>query len=158
MNPSTIALCLCLALTGCAGAPRQATATSFAWLAGCWQTQRDDENYEEMWLPVTADGTIGAAREVRGGRTVFHEFSRIELRRDGTAVYVAQPKGQTPVEFRMVERDQGRIAFENPGHDFPTRIEYRYVDSNAMHARISGTIDGADRATDYPMQRIACEG
>jgi hypothetical protein len=149
---------LSLLFTGCAGAPRQATMGSLAWLAGCWQTQRDGATYQEMWLPVTADGTIGAAREVRGGRTVFHEFSRIELRPDGSAVYVAQPRGQAPVEFRMVERDQGRVAFENPAHDFPTRIEYRYVDPNAMHARASGTVDGAARASDYPMQRMACEG
>ena len=152
-----IALLTCLLLTACAGAPRPVGPDSIGWLGGCWRTERDGGIYEEMWLPVTADGTLGAAREIRAGRTVFHEFSRIELR-GGGAAYIAQPKGQAPVEFPLVERAQGRLVFENPQHDFPTRIEYRYVNFNAIHARASGTADGRERSSEYPMQRIPCEG
>lgn len=152
-----LAVALCLALSACADAPRRPDAGAFDWLAGCWRLDRGDGAYEEMWLPARADGTLGVAREVRGGRTVSHEFQRIEVRPDGSAVFIAQPRGQEPAEFRMVEHGQGRIAFENPQHDFPTRIEYRLVDLNVLHARIFGTVDGQTRTVEYPMQRIACE-
>lgn len=147
-----------LLLSGCAVTPRATTTAAFDWLAGCWQAERGDSLFQEMWLPPAPDGMLGAARELRGGRTAFHEFSRIVLRPGGGAAYIAHPAGQAPAEFPLVERAQGQLVFENPQHDFPTRIEYRHIDFNRMHARTSGTVDGQPRADDYPMQRIACEG
>jgi hypothetical protein len=146
-----------LLLAGCASRGLTPDTGSFDWLSGCWQMQSGEALYQEMWLPPAPDGLLGAAREVRNGRTVFHEFSRIELRPGGAAAYIAQPAGQAPVEFPLVELAQGRLVFENLQHDYPTRIEYRFIDFNQMHARASGTVKGAARSDDYPMQRIECE-
>ena len=156
MNRTVIALC-CAALSAC-NTPIKPDTRSFDWLAGCWRLERDNGFYEEMWLRPVADGALGASREVRGGRTVSHEFLSLEFRADGSLVYVARPSGQAQAEFRLVEHAPGQLVFENPAHDFPTRIEYRYIDLNAMRARISGTIKGQARTVDYPMQRVACEG
>lgn len=153
----TLAVLLPVLLCGCARALSPTTG-SFDWLAGCWQLERGDAVYQEMWLPVGADGTVGAAREVRGGRTVSYEFQRIVLSPEGSLSFIAQPLHQEATEFRMVTHGDGGLVFENPAHDFPQRIEYRLVDLNAMHARVSGTVAGRQRAVEYPMERIPCEG
>ena len=157
MKAISRALFAALLLSSCAEHPITPSASSFDWLAGCWEMWRDDGSvYQEMWLPATPDGTLGAGREVRNGHTVSYEFQRIELRKDGSAVFFAKPSGQDADSFRMVEHAPGKLAFENPQHDFPTRIEYRYVDLNAIAARISGPQGAERRVVDYPLQRVEC--
>ena len=127
---------------------------SLDWLSGCWQVERKNGAYEEMWLPERADGMIGAAREVRGGRTTSHEFMRLARAGAGELIYVAHPSGQAPAEFAATVIERDHVAFENPQHDFPKRIEYRYLDPNSITARISG----GGRTIEYPMQRMDCVG
>jgi hypothetical protein len=146
------------ALSGCADVPMNPDTRSFDWLAGCWHVDRADGGYDEFWLPPTADGTIGVSREVRRGRTVAYEFLRIELRPGPVVAYIAAPSGQAPAEFLLAEHEPGKLVFENPKHDFPTRIEYRLIDLNTLLARIAGTRNGATQTVDYPLRRVACEG
>ena len=145
-------------LAGCGATPIAQDTRSFDWLTGCWQQQRADGFVEEVWLAPAANGTLGIGREVRNGKTVSHEFMRIELRGAGEMVFIAQPSGQAPTEFRVTEHAPGLLAFENPAHDFPSRVEYRFVGVNAIKARISGTIKGRGQAVDYPMERVSCDG
>ena len=145
-------------LAACASAPIAQDTRSFDWLTGCWQQDRPDGFVEEIWLASASNGTLGLGREVRGGKTVSWELMRIELRAGGELVFVAQPQGQAATEFRVAEHAPGVLAFENPAHDFPTRIEYRYVDLNTLKARISGRVNGRAQASEYPMERVSCDG
>jgi Domain of unknown function (DUF6265) len=145
-------------LAGCPDVPIRTGTDSIDWLTGCWRLERDNGYYEETWLAPTADGTLGVSREVRGGRTVAYEHLRVELRAGGVIAYVARPSGQAQAEFLMTGHSPGRLVFENPTHDFPTRIEYRYGDPNAITATIQGPgKDGETRTIEYPLQRIECK-
>lgn len=158
-TPAALPLALALsALAACSTAPITQDTRSFDWLTGCWQQDRPDGFVEEIWLAPAANGTLGLGREVRNGKTVSWEFMRIELRATGELVFIAQPQGQAMTEFRVAEHAPGVLAFENPAHDFPTRVEYRYVDLNTLQARISGTVKGRAQAVEYPMERVACDG
>lgn len=153
---SRAGLALATLLTACADMPIPPGPASIDWLAGCWQAARADGHYEEVWLPPTADGTVGVAREVRRGRAVSWEFLRIELRANGVIAYVARPAGQPGAEFLMTRHEPGRLVFENRAHDYPTLIEYRYVDLTAITAHIEGP--GGARGVDYALQRVDCDG
>lgn len=145
-------------LAGCPDVPIKTGEDSIDWLTGCWRLERDNGYYEETWLAPTADGTLGVSREVRGGRTVSHEFLRLELRDGGVIAYVAKPSRQAEAEFLMTGHSPGRLVFENPRHDFPTRIEYRYVDLNAITATIQGpSSKGEPKTIEYPLQRVECK-
>jgi hypothetical protein len=86
------------------------------------------------------------------------EFLRIHTAGD-TLVYTAQPGGRAPTEFRTVAPVAGVIVFENPAHDFPTRISYRRAGTDSLIARVEGPgPGGALRGFDVPMARIHCEG
>lgn len=156
MKTLVLLAAICAALSGCADTPVPADTRSFDWLTGCWRQDRDNGYYEEVWLKPVADGSLGASREVRGGRTMSHEFMRLELRADGTLAYIASPSGQDATEFKGIEHSPGKLVFENPQHDYPTRIEYRYVDLNALLARIEGP--GGAHPVEYPLRRVDCGG
>lgn len=145
-------------LAACGTAPIAQDTRSFDWLTGCWQQERPDGFVEEVWLAPAANGTLGLGREVRGGRTVSWEFMRIELRGAGELYFIAAPSGQAATEFRVAEHAPGVLAFENAAHDFPSRVEYRYVGLNAITARISGSVQGRAQAVEYAMERVSCDG
>jgi hypothetical protein len=57
-------------------------------------------------------------------------------------VYLAQPGGRAPVQFRLTARTRTGATFENPAHDFPQRIVYRRS-GDSMVATISA-LDGSN--------------
>lgn len=80
---------------------------------------------------------IGMGREMNGSRLEFHEYLRIEQRKDGL-VYVAQPMGRRETEFRLTNENKNTLMFENPEHDFPNVIEYEKRDDGSLCVRVSG--------------------
>jgi hypothetical protein len=154
---SRLTILLAALCAGCADVPIKTGTDSIDWLTGCWRMERETGHYEEVWLAPTTDGTLGVSREVRAGRTVSYEHLRLELRENGVIAYVAKPSGQAQAEFLMTTHAPGLLAFENPQHDFPRRIEYRYVDANAITATLQGpSKDGQVRTIEYPLQRVEC--
>ena len=85
-------------------------ARSFEWLTGRWCSQE--------------------------GKTLSFEFMRIESR-DGITSYVAVVAGQPATSFRLTSFGPDRVRFENPQHDFPTRVEYRRT-ADGLYAEIGG--------------------
>jgi hypothetical protein len=51
--------------------------------------------------------------------------------------YVARPAGGPPVSFAATRVKEDRAVFENPEHDWPTRIAYRR-DGDELVAKVSG--------------------
>jgi hypothetical protein len=89
-------------------------------------------------VPAAASNSILAVgRTVQAGRVVFFEYLRIEARADGI-VYIAQPLGHPPTEFRLASWDGRTVIFENLGHDFPKRISYTREGEDAITARVDG--------------------
>lgn len=133
-----------------APAPR---AEDLAWLGGCWTTTWPDGSVtQEQWLPPAGGALLGVVRTVAGGQMVSHEFLSIGAV-DGRLAYVARPSGQPEATFPVVTASATEVVFENPTHDFPTRIVYRKAKDGTVSARIEGKIDGAPQAVDFPYKR-----
>ncbi len=99
---------------------------------------------------------LGMNRTVRDSKTVAFEFMRIVEQDDGGLEFIASPSGQSTASFLMVSVKDREVIFENPDHDFPQRIIYRLVSDEDLLGRIEGTIDGEERAVDFPMKRTEC--
>ena len=80
---------------------------------------------------------FAVSRTVTGDRLVEFEYLRI-VERDGGLLYIAQPNGQPPTEFRLTHLDGKSVIFENPAHDFPKVIAYQARPDGALEASISG--------------------
>jgi hypothetical protein len=111
-------------------------ARRFAWLSGHWCSESGDQLLEEVWLSSRGSAALGVGRTVKAGKTTFFEFMRIETR-DGVTNFIAVLEGQEPVPFKLVASGADWARFENPQHDFPTRVEYRRTPAG-LHAEIAG--------------------
>jgi hypothetical protein len=131
------------------------TAADFAWLSGSWQLGEGADLGEEHWTLPNGGTLIGMARTIRAGRTVFFEFLRLEETKDGVD-YVAQPAGRPPVRFRCTGVTQRSAVFENPKHDFPTRITYTR-DGDALVATTSGPEGSREKPQQFRFERAGDE-
>ena len=149
-------ICL-VALAMMPAAALPATIDDLAWLSGCWASANQEPGSTEQWMPPAGGTMIGANRSVRDGKTVAFEFMRIVEHEDGGLEFIASPSGQNTASFAMSSLADHEVVFENPDHDFPQRVIYRLVSNEDLVGRIEGTIDGVERAVDFPMKKIDCE-
>jgi len=129
---------------------RACSVDAVAWLIGTWTSADGDGTTVERWTR-SADRLVGEAETTRAGARVFGE--RLEIACAGGAlVYTAWPEGQAMAAFGATSVDETRAVFEDPSHDFPTRIEYRQR-GDALTAEVSGNIDGAPRVERWSFVR-----
>ena len=127
-----------------------------AWLAGSWQLESKGQGIEEYWTAPAGGAMLGLSRTVAHGKTVEFEFLRIE-QRGADLVYIAQPGGRPPTEFKLERTDGAEWVFANPTHDFPKKIRYRHLGTDSVTASIEDAT-GA-KHMDFPYKRTAaCEG
>lgn len=113
-----------------------------AWLGGAWGSGDAEGAWvEEHWTAPRGGLMLGTNRSGTASRAEAFEFLRIEAGEDGVPVYWAAPAGGTPVPFRLVAAEPGLAVFENPAHDYPTRITYRRTNDTLV-----ATIEGAGGA------------
>ncbi len=108
-------------------------------------------------MPPAGGTMLGVNRMVRDSKTVAFEFMRIVEQDNGGIEFMASPSGQGTTSFLMVSVNDREVIFENPDHDFPQRIIYRLLSDEDLLGRIEGTIDGEERAVDFPMKRTECQ-
>ena len=143
----------CLALALVAATTNAADGmTDMSWLSGRWCRGSGANLVEEYWLPANSDLMLGVSRTVKNGKAVEFEFIRIATV-DGVPTYLAQPSGRPPTAFKQTAAGEHWIRFENPQHDFPTRIEYRR-EGDALKAEIAGPgKDGKEKVIPFPYQK-----
>ncbi len=134
----------------------QSAIDKASWLSGCWESRNDRRTIIEMWMAPAGGMMLGGSRTVLANGTV-REFEHLRMRASGdTIVYTALPSGQNPTDFKGVAGD-GVLTFENPQHDFPTRIIYRRIGVDSASARVEGPGQGgAMRGFDVPMRKVGC--
>jgi hypothetical protein len=134
-------------------AAKVASDDPLAWLAGSWCAMDEDQLIEETWMLPQAEEAIGMSRSVQSGRQVTFEFMRI-AKIEGKDTLFAQPNGEPPTMFTRTDGGADWIRFENPKHDYPTRIEYRKTKSG-LHAEIGGP--GAENKEEViPYDYVPC--
>lgn len=155
-NRTARLVCLfCLAAMPLAASP--ASIDDLAWLSGCWSSTDQEAGSGEQWMPPAGGTMLGVNRMISDGQTVAFEFIRIVATGDGGLVFIASPSGQATTGFALVRVNDHEVIFENPDHDFPQRIIYRLLSEEDLLGRVEGTINGTERAIDFPMRKIVCE-
>jgi hypothetical protein len=130
---------LCGALLSCPAAtavPAQGVA-ALVWMSGDWIEEKDGRWTEERWSRPRGGVMLGTSLSGRGAAVGDYEFIRLAPGPDGTPTYFASPRGAPAVAFRLTSASAGEAVFENPRHDYPTRIAYRRR-GDTLTATISG--------------------
>jgi hypothetical protein len=108
-----------------------------AFLAGCWEQQRDAGAWtEECWTGTRGGLMMGSGRDGKDDSVRHWEWMRIERGSDGSLTFYGSPKGAPGVGFKATQADSTSITFVNAGHDYPQRIRYK-VTETGLDAEIS---------------------
>jgi uncharacterized protein DUF6265 len=153
---AAILICLCCATLSLSGVMEKPSVGDFSWLAGCWEGGRPGVVREEQWTKPAGGSMLGMGRTVANAKTVEFEFMRIHQDKE-EIFYTARPSGQPEASFKLVSQNGQAATFENPQHDFPQRVIYRRQQDGSLLARIEGTVNGKDRAIDFPFKRARCD-
>ncbi|MCB1043990.1 MAG: hypothetical protein KDC35_13685 [Acidobacteria bacterium] len=122
-------------------------------LEGCWQWRNGTLTGTECWVAMNDYSMMGFSYTTKDGQRREHEFLMIE-RQEGPPIYVAMPSNQERTEFRLTSQDHDTFVFENPDHDFPKRIVYRFLSNDELEVRVEG--DPGSRVLTFSMNRISC--
>lgn len=146
-----------LAAAAGTAAPAQPELDRLAWLAGCWAAEDGEPGSGEQWMVPAGGVMLGMSRTLSQSRVRSFEFMRIAPDGEGGSLsYFAQPQGRPATAFALRSLSSTEAVFENPAHDFPQRVVYRYEAPVHLRARLEGRVDGRPRQLEFPMLRVAC--
>ena len=132
----------------------------FDWLAGCWRGEFNRREFREHWMPVRGGMLVGMSQTVSAGKTLSHEYLRIERRADGI-YYVLRsgPASESTLKLDKTSVDGAAtiFTFANPALEFPRQLSYRRDPGEWLYATVTGKVNGTDRDLVYAMRRIDCE-
>lgn len=118
--------------------------TKAEWFLGDWENKTPQGELSESWQKANDSTYNGASYFIKGKDTLFAE-SVVLSEKNGEVLYTVTTKGQNndlPVAFKMTTATANQIVFENPAHDFPTKISYKLVNKDSIVAEISGKQEG----------------
>lgn len=118
------------------------------WLEGEWKTGNEAGFSGEIWQ-LENDTLLKGQGLVLIGETE-HIMEEISIYTSNGSMYYGarvadQNEGKT-ILFKATYIDNGHLVFENPGHDFPTRIVYKLAGPDTLEVNISGR-DAEDNRT-----------
>lgn len=127
------------------------TIEKLQWLVGEWTNITEKEQSFENWTQ-TNDSTLKAhSFTLVEADTVFAE--RVTLQQKNNEVFFTvvayNQNDDQPITFKMIPSNEGTFTFENPQHDFPSRISYTNSMQDSIHAWIEGTVNGEDQKVDF---------
>lgn len=127
------------------------------WFIGTWQNQTSDGLFTEQWNRKNDSVYLAISTVVVNHKdTVFFESILLE-QKSNELFYTVSVKNQNkelPVSFKLVNATANQLVFENPTHDFPTKITYLKISEDSIAASISGLIDGKEKIEQFPMKKI----
>jgi len=134
--------------------PSAPVMSSLGWLQGKWVSEEGERWTEEVWTDGRGGMMLGLNRSGKGDSGTGFEYMRIAAAQDGTLYFWGSPGGKPAVPFRLTEARANEAVFENPQHDFPTRIVYRR-DGSTLIAQVSGP--AGKNAMRWTFRRVAGE-
>jgi hypothetical protein len=145
MRLSALVLLVCV---GCASGPAVTAVddspagrlSSMTWLAGDWIGPTARGVWETHYSTPAGGLILGISKEHFEAGGVFFEFEIFAVEGDSVVVRPSPNGTQATVAFTLTEldREARRASFENPAHDFPTRLEYQRVDIDTLVIAVSG--------------------
>ncbi len=125
-----------------------------SWLIGTWKSTMGDNAVYESWRADSTGRYKGMGFSVNGKDTAISERLLLAATDSGLYYISDVAHNSAPVHFKMTLQDSTTTVFENPKHDFPTRIIYRQVTADSLHAKIEGIRKGKEAGVDFVFGRM----
>ena len=145
---------MAFAITSCKQQPD--TFKQLSTLEGKWLMQTPEGTMMEVWEITNDTLYSGKSYSIEGADTTLSETVQLIQRHDGI-YYIPTVTNQNdgvPIPFKLITSEAGVFVFENPTHDFPTKITYKTDQKNKLSASISGKINGEERKIAFDYERV----
>lgn len=124
------------------------------WFLGEWENQSKMGDFTENWEKLSDSTFMGVSIVKQGKDTVFHENVVLEQKNDSLFYNVAIKGNKEEVtSFYLTSFTDKQLVFENPKHDYPTKIVYSLISEDSISASIHGKIKGVEQSETYPMTK-----
>lgn len=126
-----------------------------SWFLGNWENNSKGAIFKEIWSQKNDSSYFAESFVIVEKDTVFYE--KIDLvETNNSLIYIVSVKDQNkekPVSFYMTKSSEKELVFENPKHDFPTKIVYTKITNDSLVAVIYGKKDGKKMSELFPMKK-----
>ena len=106
---------------------------------GQWAQETEAELTTEIWRQVsdkTYEG-VGEGLDKTGNIQTRETLRLVEM--SGDIFYIAKVRqNENPIPFKLTACTLSRFVFENPQHDFPKKLVYKFINSDKLHVTVSG--------------------
>jgi hypothetical protein len=111
------------------------------WMTGHWTGTYNGLPMEAHYSNSAGGMILGMTKIANGEKSEFFEFEQVAQEGD-SLILRPMPFAKKGVEFPLKELNGTRAVFENPTHEFPTRIIYELKATGELLARIEGMQNG----------------
>jgi hypothetical protein len=120
-------------------------------LEGTWKMVTKRGAIYEEWKKIDKHYLQNKGYMVKGNDTIINE--RVALTNTKEGVFytstVEDHNNKQSIAFKMTRADENMFVFENPEHDFPKRIVYKFVTADSLHAFIDDGTDAGKKQNFY---------
>lgn len=126
------------------------------WFIGNWGNTSAEGELTESWKKENDSVFHGESYFVTGGKdTVFAEHVKLQEAAGKLSYIVTVPNqnNSEPVQFDATSVTDAQIVFENPKHDYPSKIVYNKVGNDSLVAEIFGVQKGKPASEKFAMKK-----
>ena len=126
------------------------------WLIGNWQRVSKEGTLTEAWTQLNDSTFAGRSFFISNGDTLSSELISLE-QRNGKLYYIptlADQNDGKAVVFTITSLTDSSATFENPEHDFPQKIDYRFQKPDSLIAEVSAVMNGNQKTINFRMGRV----
>jgi hypothetical protein len=137
----------------------QTSSGAFTWMEGSWMMEYPNGKKRlESWKLADNKKLLGKGISINGQDSVIVEYLKVDHTPEGVFYVPTVPDQNEGKEVRFkLTNKRDELIFENPDHDFPQRIRYRFMpshhatDVDSMYVRVE-SLDGD--GIDYWFRRL----
>jgi hypothetical protein len=124
-------------------------------LEGTWKMNTKRGAICEEWKKMNKNHLQSRGYTIKGSDTVVNE--RVALTKTKEGVFytstVEEQNNKQPVAFKMTKAENNLFVFENPQHDFPKRIVYKFITADSLHAFVDDGNDESKKRQNFNYKR-----
>ena len=120
-------------------------------LEGIWKMGTKRGAICEEWKKIDKNYLQNKGYMIKGSDTIVTERVALTNTKAGI-LYTSTVEDQNqkqPIAFKMTKGEDNMFVFENPAHDFPKRIVYRFVTADSLHAFVDDGTEAGKKQNFY---------
>ena len=125
------------------------------WFLGNWENISKEATFKEFWNKKNDSSYFSESIVIIEKDTVFYEQMDLFQKKDSLImkISVKDQNKEKPISFYMTKSSENELTFENPKHDFPTKIVYTKITNDSMVGAIYGKKNGKELSETFPMKK-----